>query len=384
MEINIGSFIKNLTYYIKIGIYINKGTDKDTILDRCIKLYNKYKTIEACAEISDSDEAFVRKCLKRLNLVLKIEEDESPVDIQDKENQRRMIFLDPHPSIVNDDINSILEYAEENDIKILTEIPLLFIVRESKYKDLLWQYTRLLFYISQILISKVSPDANMNDPLVIKKNETFDDALDHLEPILCSIDEIEEKLKVDKMMKLDNFLNTKLIKTGINKENVGVANKEVKEILMKKGIKSNGSMGKMIDSISGKLIDNDFSKGNIVQCMYGIAQDVAYEMKGELENNPEEFHSTLGTITEVFNEAMNNTSESDQIPPELKNIFSTLLSSQSKHANGEAISDDEIMNCFENIIQTNGLNREEFFQSIQNDQGEIDIKKVENFLQRDE
>ena len=64
MEINIGSFTKNLTYYIKLGIYINKGTDKDSTLERCIKLHNKYKTIEASPEISDIDEAFVRKWSK--------------------------------------------------------------------------------------------------------------------------------------------------------------------------------------------------------------------------------------------------------------------------------------------------------------------------------
>ena len=218
-----------------------------------------------------------------MNLILKIENDKTPVDIRNKDNQRRMIFLAPHPSILNNDIDSMVEYAEENNIMILTEIPLLFILRESKYRDLLWQYTRLLFYISQILISKVSSDANSNDPIVIKKNEVFDESLEHLESILYSIDEIEEKLKVDQMMKLDNFLNSKLIKSGINKDNVKEANKEVKEILMKKGIKNNNSMSKMIDSISEKLIDNDFSKGNIIQCMYGIAQDVAFEMKGELE-----------------------------------------------------------------------------------------------------
>lgn len=386
MEINIGSFIKNLTYYIKIGIYVNKGTDKDMILDRCIKLYNKYKTIEASKELSKeinvADETFVRKCAKRLNLVLKIEDDGYPVDIKNKENQRRMIFLEPHPSITNNDLDSMLDYADENNTTILTEIPLLFILRDSKYRDLLWQYTRLLFYISQILISKISPDADMNNPTIIKKNKVFDDSLEYLESILCSIDEIEEKLKVDQMMKLDNFLNSKLIKTGINKQNVNEANKEVKEILMKKGIKNNNSISKMIDSISNKLIENDLSNGNIVNCMYGIAQDVAFEMRGELEKNPEEFHSTLGTITEVFNDAMSNTSENEQIPPELKNIFSTLLSSQN-NIDGENVSDNEIMNCFENIIQTNGLNREEFFRTIQNDRGEIDVKKVEHFLQKD-
>ncbi len=41
--INIGTFLEHLTYYIKMGIYINKGTDNNQLLDRCINIYNKLK-----------------------------------------------------------------------------------------------------------------------------------------------------------------------------------------------------------------------------------------------------------------------------------------------------------------------------------------------------
>ena len=86
--INNKTFIKYLTYYLKMGIYVNKGIPKEQepILDRCIKLYNQYKTIEISAKQSDEDEVSIRKCQKRLNLVLKIDDESYPVDIRKKEN----------------------------------------------------------------------------------------------------------------------------------------------------------------------------------------------------------------------------------------------------------------------------------------------------------
>src|SRR6056297_1680690 len=99
--VNISTFVHYLTYYIKMGIFINKGTDKDDILEKTIKLYNKYKSIENNKNISDKDETLVRKCSKRLNLILKIDDKNEPINIRNKENQTRMIHLDPHPSLLN-------------------------------------------------------------------------------------------------------------------------------------------------------------------------------------------------------------------------------------------------------------------------------------------
>ena len=388
--INIGTFIQQLTYYVKIGIYINKGTDKDAILERCIKLYNKYKIIEASTEITDEDEIFVRKCLKRLNLILKVDSNGNPVDIRNKENQIKIIYLEGHPSILNNNMAEMIEYANKYNIAILTEIPLTFILRESKYQELLWQYTRSLFYISQLIISKI--DQESNEKTINAKKKVYDNAAEQLEPILTSISEIEEKIKLDQILTLDKFLNTKLVKTGINEKNVNEARQEVKEIFMKKGLGADDSMGKMIDSISDKLTTIDLSKGNIIQNMFGIAQNVAQEMRGDLENNPENFQNTIGAITEVFQDAMEDSSKNgEDIPPELKDMFNVILSSASTPENmsktilstiGQTndLTEDEIAKSLENIIQINGLNRDDFYGMIKNNDGEIDINKLEKIL----
>ena len=381
--INIDTFNQHLTYYIKIGIYINKGTDKDAILERCIKLYNKYKTIEASKEVSDRNETFVRRCLKRLNLILKINTNGAPIDITNKQNQLKMAYFKGHPSLANDDMTSMIDYATKYNIMILSEIPLTFILRESKYQELLWQYTRSLFYISQILISKVDADADPNDEIIIAKQKVMDEAIDKLETILVSISETEEKIKLNQVLSLDKFLNTKLVKTGINENNINDAKQEVKEIFIKKGLGQDDTMTNLIDKISSELTKVDLSKGNIIQSMLGIAQNVAQDMRGDLENNPERFQNTIGAITEVFQDAMEDTSKNGEtVPPELKNMFNQILavSPLGHNNNGKELTEEEIAKSLDPIIQANGLNREQFYESIKNNNGEIDVSKLEGLL----
>ena len=378
--INIGTFIEQLTYYIKVTIYINKGTDKDKILERSIKLYNKLKTIEASKEINDSDQAYIRKCLKRLNLVLKMDSNNNPVNIRDKENQLKMVYLSPHCSLENDNMQYMIEYSETNNIDILPQIPLIFVLRESKYQELLWQYTRSLFYISQLLISNVNPDSDPNNNLIIAKQKVFDDSAEKLEKILVTISDIEEKIKLNQIMTLDKFLNSKLIKTGINEKNVNEAREEVKQIFQKKGLSNDNSMSKMIDSISNRLTDIDLSKDNILQSMFGIAQSVAQEMRGDLEKNPEQFHNTLGAITDVFKEAMDDSSKNgEEVPSELKNIFNTIITTKPGSDQSQP-NEEEITKSLEGIISANGLDRNEFYSSINGNNGEIDLTKLESLL----
>lgn len=384
--VNIGTFVEHLTYFIKIGIFINKGTTKENLLDQCIKLYNKFKTIEACKDISDEDEAIIRRCLKRLNLVLKVDSNGKPIDLTNKENQLRMALLTPHPSLESDDMELMIKHANKYNINILTQIPLNFILRDSKYQKLLWQYTRSLFYISQIIVSKVNPNADLNDKITMTKEKISEESIEILGKVLISISEIEKEINLSKIMALDKFLNTKLIKTGINEDDVDEANQEVKQIFKRKGLDSNNSIMKMVDSISTRLKKQDLSQGNIIENMFQIAQEVTGEITADIKagDGPEKFQDTIGAITEVFQEAMENTGEnSEQIPSEIKSVFKQLMSISPLTNNGENvqnIDEGEIFQVLENIIQTNGLDRSEFYKSVVNNKGEIDTNQIENFL----
>lgn len=368
---NINTFIQYLTYYIKIGVYINKGTDKEVLLERCIKVYNKYKMIEASGKVSPEDDATIRRCMKRLNLVLKVNDDGTPIDIKNKENQLKMLQFHVHSSLVNNDLNSMIEHATKYNITILTDIPLMFILRESKYQKLLWEYTRALFFISQILI------CNSNFGKNVMKEKIIDESAEKLEHIIETMSKIEDEIKLNQIMTMDKFLGSKLIKTGVNEKNVNEAKEEVKEIFMKKGLGENNSMARMIDSISDKLSSVDLSKGNIIQNMFGIAQHVAQEMKGDLENNPENFQDTLGAITEVFKEAIN---DGDNVPSELKGIFDMISGVGNDKSFDPEMGDEEIMKNLDSLISANGLNKEDFYNTIKGEDGQINVSKLENLL----
>lgn len=379
--VNVGTFVKYLTEYLKLGIYINKGTDNDVLLEKCIKIYNKYKSIEVSTEPTEEDEIVIRRCFKRLNLILKVDNNGKPINVRDKENQLKMVYLQEHPSLSSNNMKSMLSFATKNSINILTDVPLMFMLRESKYQTLIWQYTRCLFYISQLLITKTDPGADDRDKTVALKRKIFDDSANKLENILVLISELEEHIKVNQVMAVDHFLNSKLIKTGITKDKVNDARNEVKEIFAKKGIGMDNSMMSMIDSISEKLTSVDLTQGNIIESMFGIAQNVAQEMRGELESNPEKFQSAFGAITEVFQEAMDESSNNGQeVPAELKSMFGSLLSATSMDGSNNQMNDEDISKHLENIVSANGLNREEFYNSIQGENGQVDINRLEKYL----
>jgi hypothetical protein len=387
--VNIGMFIEQLTTYLKIGIYANKGTIHDNTLEKCIRLHNKYKLIETSKELLSSEEVFVRKCLKRLNLILKLDDNGNHVDIRDKENQRKLIFLKEHTSLINNDMNAMIDYVKKNNIDIFTGISLNFFLTDNKHTELLWNHTRLLFYISQILMTKINSDADKFSSINVMKQSIHNYSFEKLEEILLDIAKIEDN--INHLMSLDNFLGNRLVKSGITKENVTDAKKEVKDMFAKKGLGENNSMVKMIDLISDNLTKVDLTGGNIMQCMFGIAQNVAEELRGDIENDPQGFQNAMGTITEVFQDAMSNNSFNDQpVPDEIKGMMSMLagqsiggLSMQNKPAlagqmSGPSLDQQELSQ----IAGMCGISIDEFKNSVLNDSGEINMNKLENLLKK--
>jgi hypothetical protein len=383
--VTIGTFISYMTYYIKMGIYANKGTDNDLLLERCIKLYNKYTKLESSPTISSEDEICVRKCLKRLNLVLKIEDDDNieikKCDIQNKSNQAKILELQPHPSLESNNLNEMMEFLEENPIDIFTNIPLTFVLKPGKYQEIIWQYTRALFYISQLVLSKVREGTDPSTPSFILKNKIYDESLLAFGSILEKIESMEECGEMNKLMALDNFLKKKLLKSGLSQENVGTAKDEVKEIFQRKGLGNNPAMNKMIDTISDKLVNFDASEGNIVQSMFSMAQSVAEEMRPELESDPEAFQNTLGSVTEIFRDMMQNADqEGNQMPAEFKEIATLATSMMSNDPNAPPPGSDELYSLLERMISANGLDREAFYNSMSGGNGELDMSKLQSFL----
>ena len=369
--VNMGLFIEYLTYYIKMGIHINKGTDKSDILDRCIKMYNRYKPLEKSSTISVEDETAIRKCIKRLNLILKVDSENNAVNIQDKQNQLKIISLKPHPSLVNGTFKEMMNHATKNNIHIFTNIPLSFMLKKSPLRDILWEYTKVLFYISQIIICKSNISEDTDD--------IYEDSMEKFAETLENIEILEDKMNTCRLLQADKFLNHELIKTGLTPGKIKSAKNEVHELFKQKGLAENPTLNKMIEHITDKIGEIDFTNENFAQNIFSLAQSSAEEIRADLEQDPESLQSALGSLVGIFQESMN---DSDMvIPPEIKNLInmvSTMNPSDSK-------SDDmgEIALEIGKICGSNGIgNPQEFIQSIQNNQGVIDPTLLQTVLSK--
>ena len=155
-----------------------------------------------------------------------------------------------------------------------------------------------------------------------------------------------------------------------------------KKYFKRKGLTNNPAMNKMIDTISDRLTNFDASEGNLIQSMISMAQSVADEMKPDLENNPDAFQNTLGSITEIFQDMMSTSEGPGNIPSELKDILNIVKSMTGTDGNNLQSDGSDIMATLETIIEANGLDREAFFNAIKTDTGEIDLNKLESCLSK--
>jgi polyhydroxyalkanoate synthesis regulator phasin len=138
----------------------------------------------------------------------------------------------------------------------------------------------------------------------------------------------------------------------------------------------------MVECISKNLENTDLSNGNFFQNMIGIAHTVAGEMRPALEKDPASFQQSLSTITEIFQEAMDDSvNKGEEIPQELKSMINMIKNtSEGGSFFSQNDGNDEITSQLENLITEQGLNREEFYSSISGSDGSIDAEKLESFL----
>lgn len=366
--VNYRTYVKTINDFLKMNIVVNKGTDRDNLLEKLIELCNQFNELSSKRELTDDDVKLIRVSLKRFNMLLKITDTKTPVNIRDKNSQLRILEFEPHPSILDGNLKNFLTHLSGNNIELFAGIPLNFILRETKYRDLIWQYTRSLFFITQIILTNSGTDSNKRN-----MNEQY---LDRYTESLEIITMLDEKLNLEKLVAMDEFLKNKVMKSGINDKTISSASEEVKELFSKKGISGNNAMGRMVDSISNKLKDLDLSNGNLIQTMMSIAQDVAGEMQNEVQENPDSFKDTLGSVMEIFNDTMNTEGEST-VPDELRGMFASVKTMIGNQLSGDSdqTTDVELLNALEPIAAAQGKTTDELLTELIGSDGQLDEQK---------
>ena len=114
----------------------------------------------------------------------------------------------------------------------------------------------------------------------------------------------EELVETNKLLEKERV--SVAASVNLNEKSINEARQDVKEMLQNKGLVADDPMTKLVDSISDKLVGVDSSNKNIMQNFFGIAQNLANEMKQDLENNPIKFQNSMDTISKIFQEEAKN------------------------------------------------------------------------------
>lgn len=373
--ITIKLFLENLTFFLKLLIHCNKGIDNDAILNKLILMYNKFKVIETSKEHSESDEKSVRIILKRLNLSLKVTKKNNPIDISDKNNQAKILSLKEHPAIMGDQLDAMITYANKNKIEILQGIPLWLALKECKFQRLLWQYVRLLFLISQMIIS--NPYGSEKDSL---KTKVYDDSFVIFANVLEKIETIETNLKVSQVLELDDFCTNKLVK--VESEDVGIAIEEIQKIFEKRGLAKNRTMRKLMDKITEKMPEVT-GDGNVANIM-GVGKSVADEIIPELQDNPDDVREILEALPEIFSDLLSHDALQDtsKLPKELRSAIEMVkeLIGNGGFANNDKEGGESILVALEDFAKANGIEKERFFEMITDEKGIINHQKLQETI----
>lgn len=383
--VNINTFINRLIYYLKLGIYINKGSTDEIMLEKCLKLCNRIVDIQSTLNSTTNDtqtnnaHIYIRKLLKRFNLVLKVDSLNLPVDILNKTNQLNIFNLIEHASLIENDVDKMIEYATVHNLHIFTNIPLTFFLTNDtnkmahQHRNLIWQYTRSLFYISNILLLKFCNNKKI-------RNNLTNISLEKLTFSLQIIDDIEQETQINNLIQADSFMSTKIIKTGLNAKSVNDAHKSIMESFAQNGVEVNNSMVKMIESVTSKLQTTSLQEGNILQNIINLAKNVADEIKDDVSQNPEEFSQNISSIFNVFKNNVNNEEIANEIGPEFSGIVS-LIGKISNEATPNTLHDDkELYDTLDKYLESNNLNKNDFFKNILNENNQIDREKLEIVL----
>jgi hypothetical protein len=373
MSVENSMFVNQMLKFLKMVTFINKGTINETALSLTIKTYNRLKKVEVDLE-SEASHDFIRKCVKRVNMVLKVDLQGKPLDLKNQDHQKDLITFKGNPHIISGNKQKYLDYLKQNypDVQLLPSIPMSFILisAKDKFDLIIWQYLRSLFHLSEMILLPEDLEQAKTNLMGLKK-------------VITVIKDFEKDVRVDAILDADYFLNTSLAKNTMEKVKMDDAKEKVKEMLEKKGVAANPSLDRMIDSITDKLSQKEM-KGNVMGNMFNIARDVANSMRSELDTNSANISDTIGGICGAFNQALKDDEEgTSSIPPELRHLFSKVVDHTQNPSGGQnPMENQETMDTIRQFIEQTGMSDEQFLKYTKSENGDsIDPQKLQQLIQ---
>lgn len=339
MEISIDNFITNLIELMKLGVHINHDKLADIEGASCIKFCKKLQGLNSS---SSDDVKFIKVIIKRFNLLIKVDENGNPVDVNDKESQKNILNYKAPSSFYENDIEGITKTWKKHKNCIAKNIPLTLFLRDSPIRNYIWNVIKIVFYLSEGILS--------HD----KYEDVYSDAVNNINSIVDENNKFNELLDVNRAIATDKFLKEKL--SCISKDDTQSARNMLISDLESKGVILSPIIIKVIDMITD-VIENgglDASGGDIMGKITNIAQGIARSLVDDGDNLSEGDVSGLMKVFEFFKNG-----SSFGIPPELMSMMGSFMSmKESPPENMEAMMNMNNSEIISMLSKCEGLNEE--------------------------
>jgi hypothetical protein len=359
--INRKAFLDRLTFSLKLSIHSNKGIENASLLERAVRTYNKYKKMETGDEMTDTHKVDLEKLIRRINLILKIDDDGRPVDISKRESQVHAVRYNANPILFSSDPYQAIESGINVDL--LTGIPISFFFKDSPLISLTWNYIRATYFISQYIKTKGLTTVDNQHLARTGDSLTLSEAAEiNLIDVLREIQRIKAGMgNVDKLLSGDSYLRNKLFNPkAVNKETIAEASSEMKRLFDKQNPEKSSIFHEMIDRVTSRIEDVQNSDGNMFQNMMAVAQDITREMSGKVQGQGS-FEEIIGTVKAVFQESVEqHKEEADSMPPELKSLVDKFTTGDLN----EEITEDKLRETLNATSQFHGMTADVIDQTI--------------------
>lgn len=373
MEI-LKDFVFNVSKLFRFVLYSRPKNNTDDLYKKIVEFHKKFWQVVDTKDWDEEKIVFARKHAKKWNLTFKCDKN-GPLNLDGDQTvlQTNILKYMICPGMADGDIAKMINFINKYPLNIIDGIPVEYVMAMGPYQNIIWKQLQLIFIITQLLIS-IPSSKDPVDKATMKK-DIADEFLKRHEELKASIEADDLYKDISKKIDEDKKFKKKISPPQFNAEKIKAAKDEVMSKFSEKGIRSNDPIFKMVDSITGKLDRiQDADPGNIVGDIMSIAQEVSEDFKSGA--NQDEYKNTVEAVKGIFTEAINDPVARDKVPDNFKNIANVFFTSQGESSNQSNV----IMENVERIVVQNGLNRDEFYKMITNNNGELDFPKLNAYL----
>lgn len=329
----------------------------------------------------------------RINLYLKVDDEGVPLDPLNQKNfsRKTLIRYNPHPSIVNCDLEMMKEYANNNPVTIVSKIPLWFFLNVGDDANLNWLHILALFYYTQVIIINEKSKENKKSTAELTEDEVefrehmvnvLNNSIDELEEILTKIDDIVELQSQEEIKKTNEFFANNLNEMGKKINEVESVADGIKKMYVDEGIdeKTANSINKVLERVKSEMQNINFEKSNPLKAFAKMAKNISADIKDDLLKDKEVVNNILkasgGALGKMMKEMRG---KGAAFPPALEKMLNMFVNNASGGSAQKENSKD-VEDALDSLMNNSGLSKDEFYNKVMGKDGEVNFEELEKMM----